>query len=98
MRAAALLAIALAGCGAIPEPDAEEACRSIFDAWQDAAVACGVVAHMPDRDAVCAHAHSVDREKLDGDCLPWIRSHTCSELQNELFQLHCANAVILRDW
>jgi hypothetical protein len=82
----------------VPDSDAERACRSIGEAWEETAVACGFEATMPDQDAVCGRAYSFDADELNGSCLPWIRSLPCLELNNEAFQAHCGKAISLKTW
>lgn len=91
-----IIALSL-GCGAVPDADAVNACRQVFDAWSEAATACGLEATMPDRDAVCSEAYSYNQTELDG-CLQWIRSDPCQEMDNTQFKAHCGKALYLKTW
>jgi hypothetical protein len=98
MRRVLILVALLSGCGAVPDAGAEAACRSVFEAWAKAAASCGATPMMPDEDAVCHAAYSYDDDELNGNCLPWIHSGPCTELDNEHFRSHCGHALYLKTW
>lgn len=93
----ALALLLLSACSAIPEAGAEEACRSIGEGWKAAALRCASEPSMPDQ-AICERAYSYDDDLLDGDCLPWMRTAPCPELDGPRFQAHCGKVMFFRTW
>jgi hypothetical protein len=89
--------LVFASCSAIPSASAEEACRSIFSGWQDAADRCAFEPSMPDPE-VCELSYSYDADMLEDDCLPWMKTAPCEELGNPQFQAHCGKVMYFRTW
>lgn len=88
----------LAGCTATFSPDSEAACYSVFRAFEEAGVSCAGETSAPDPDAICWRAYDHDEQKLQSDCLPWLRAGKCDEYNTPNFMAHCGDTIFLRTW
>jgi len=94
MKTMLLMAIFLASCGAIPEADAEEACREVFSELRAKQDACGGTSS---GDPGCDRAYSYDDDELER-CRTGLDSLACPELDTAHVTALCGKAFYLKTW